>query len=393
MPKSFRTVEITQQVSYGWSPENVQKCLDGWSVVKDYAYILHDKDTRDDGSLKESHTHTMVRFNTPVPTSAIIAHINGVLGMEVIKENQLERCKKWSSAIAYLTHENVSGKHVYDRKEVVSNFDFEKEIETVLRDSDKLNIAVSGIVNGNIKPYSIPDYIEPDIYVKYKNKIEAAFDYRAKMLLQKGDRDMECIYVQGDSGVGKTTFAKQICENRHMSYFVSSGSNDVLDGYGGQDCIILDDLRPSCLSLSDLLKMLDNNTGSTVKSRYRNKVLECKLIIITTTKDVDTFFNEVFENENETRVQLKRRCKTLIKMSSDRIVFYAYSERTKEYMVLSETPNVVLDKYRVDSMSTEQKLDYVAELIGASGDMVQALKKGMHDGDFVTVSDEELPYK
>ena len=44
-------------------------------------------------------------------------------------------------------------------------------------------------------------------------------------------------------------------------------------------------------------------------------------------------------------------------------------------------------------MSTEEKLDYVAELIGASGDMVQALKNGIHDGDFVTVSDEELPYK
>lgn len=39
--------------------------------------------------------------------------------------------------------------------------------------------------------------------------------------------------------------------------------------------IILVDLRPSCMGLSDLLKMLDNNTSSTVKSRYKNKVLEC----------------------------------------------------------------------------------------------------------------------
>ena len=45
--------------------------------------------------------------------------------------------------------------------------------------------------------------------------------------------------------------------------------------------LILDDLRPSCIGLSDLLKMLDNHTSSSVKSRYYNKVLECKLIIIT----------------------------------------------------------------------------------------------------------------
>lgn len=88
---------------------------------------------------------------------------------------------------------------------------------------------------------------------------------------------MEAMYFYGDSGTGKTTYAKQLCEKKNYSYFVSSGSNDVLDGYAGQDVIILDDLHPSSVGLSDLLKMLDNNTASTVKSRYYNNVLECKL--------------------------------------------------------------------------------------------------------------------
>ena len=95
---------------------------------------------------------------------------------------------------------------------------------------------------------------------------------------------MNCIFITGASGTGKSTYAKQIASENNLSVYISSGSNDVLDDYQGQDCIILDDLRPSCMGLSDLLKMLDNNTASTVKSRYKNKVLECKMIIITTTR-------------------------------------------------------------------------------------------------------------
>ncbi|MGM8317295.1 AAA family ATPase, partial [Clostridium perfringens] len=83
---------------------------------------------------------------------------------------------------------------------------------------------------------------------------------------------MECYFVTGKSGTGKTTYAKQLAKEKGYSVYISSGSNDVLDSYQGQDCIILDDLRPSCMGLSDLLKMLDNNTSSTVKSRYKNKV-------------------------------------------------------------------------------------------------------------------------
>lgn len=96
-----------------------------------------------------------------------------------------------------------------------------------------------------------------------------------------------------------------MCEDKGYSVFVSSGSNDVLDGYAEQDCIILDDLRPSCMGLSDLLKMLDNNTASTVKSRYKNKVLECKLIIVTSVLKIDEFFNGVFKEQKEPIVQLK----------------------------------------------------------------------------------------
>ena len=38
-----------------------------------------------------------------------------------------------------------------------------------------------------------------------------------------------------------------------------------------EDVLILDDLRDSDFKFTDLLKILDNHTKSTVKSRYHNK--------------------------------------------------------------------------------------------------------------------------
>lgn len=53
MPKSYRTCEIVQQIEY-LTEEQIEKGLDH-NAVKDYAYILHDKDENKDGELK-NHT-------------------------------------------------------------------------------------------------------------------------------------------------------------------------------------------------------------------------------------------------------------------------------------------------------------------------------------------------
>lgn len=50
MPKSYRTCEIVQQIEY-LTEEQIEKGLDH-NAVKDYAYILHDKDENKDGELK-----------------------------------------------------------------------------------------------------------------------------------------------------------------------------------------------------------------------------------------------------------------------------------------------------------------------------------------------------
>ena len=123
VPKSFKTVEIMQQCVYGFTLDYVKDLVKNWSVIKDYAFILHDKDYRPDGSPREPHIHLMLRFNNSVPTSAILAKLKGVCEVQ-----QLEKMKSWNKAMAYLTHDTPAaksqGKHHYDDSEVCSNFSF-----------------------------------------------------------------------------------------------------------------------------------------------------------------------------------------------------------------------------------------------------------------------------
>ena len=69
MPKSYKTCEIMQQLEY-MTEEQIEKGLDH-NAVKDYAYILHDKDKDKDGNQKKPHWHICIRFKDSVPTESI----------------------------------------------------------------------------------------------------------------------------------------------------------------------------------------------------------------------------------------------------------------------------------------------------------------------------------
>lgn len=340
--KSFKTCEIMQQLEY-IDMDIVNAGLKDNSI-KDYAYIVHDKDTyeAEDGSVKPKapHIHLMLRLNDSRKVSTI-ANLFGVQSQYVgsIKG-------KFADAIKYLTHMNAPHKFQYHDDDVVSNFDFKNERVMGSFDFRKSEI-INGIADGTIREFNYFDYITAEENSKYKRDIENTFKYRSdKLRNQEVNKKMEVIYIQGASGAGKSTMAKEFAKTAGFSVFVSSGSNDIMDGYAGQDCIILDDLRASCMALTDLLKMLDNNTQSTIKSRYRNKVLECKMIIITTVQSLEAFYKNVFQDENEPIVQFKRRCKTLVRMNKETIQTYAYLDDLDEYILITDVKNDVLAKYQ-----------------------------------------------
>jgi hypothetical protein len=321
-----------------------------------YAYIRHDKDD------KKEHVHVDIKTKDSCKSDDVARWFG-------VNENVVGKAKskggddlKWAHMLKYLTHENAPEKHQYEENLVTSNFQWKKAKE-VVNNQARLNDIIQNIASGVIREYNYTKHISDVEYIKFSRQIEKAFNYR-KDKLRGVERDMECIFITGDSATGKTSYAKLICEEKGYSYFVSSGSNDVLDGYMGEDVIILDDLRPSCLGLSDLLKMLDNNTASSVKSRYKNKILECRMIIVTTVLPIDTFFSNVFTEEKETIIQLKRRCKTYIHMFSDTMNIYLYDDILRDYDIPFSAKNPIANKYKAVKLNRKEKLEKMKKLLG-----------------------------
>lgn len=396
---NLKLMEIVSDTDH-MGDEQISKGITS-NYVQDWFYILHDKDTytaEDEkknaehkaGMLKKAHYHIYLRLKD----STNIKYIAAAFG---VPENFVCRVAgRWVDAMLYATHRNALDKYQYSDEEVVSNFDFttSRDKEAKKKNDNKvLDSIIDKIDAGELREYNLADYVSMKDYVKYEKAIKKAFDYRAQRIAERKDREMNCIYICGDSGTGKTTYAKQIAEEKHMSYYVSSGSNDILDGYKGQDCLILDDLRPSCMGLSDLLKMLDNNTASSVKSRYRNKVLECKLIIITTTLDINTFFKNVFSEEEETIVQLKRRCSMYIRMTLDKMIISMYQPDIRDYVPVTEYANPVSEKFAPVARTEEECLNYIENMLGSTLVGVKNIRNLYHSRELEPIPDTTDPFK
>ncbi|QKX95696.1 MAG: replication initiator protein [Rapeseed phyllody phytoplasma] len=340
------------------------------NAIQNYAFILHDKDIYQNekeaqlngkkiGDLKTPHWHIYLRFNNAYDVKHIAQWFN-------TEENFVSKIKgRFSDALMYMIHANRTDKHQYDEREVVSDFDWKSEAQQDIflrkyKIDTRLKDILTKIHSGEIKEYNITNYISIIEHNIYSAAIEKAFKYRTNTL--KGiERNMECVFITGMSGSGKTTLAKKIAKEKNYQTYISSGSNDVLDDYQGQECIILDDLRSNCLGLTDLLKMLDNNTSYSVKSRYKNKVLECKLIIITTVKSIDDFFEDIFKKD-ESIIQLKRRCKLHISLDSKYISYSMWNPVKMEYEKPFKKPNNLLNKFQIKALSKKEQKEFIKKI-------------------------------
>lgn len=341
----IKKVEIMQYEPY-INEEQIKQGLKDRACIKKYAYIRHDKDTytKEDeeknckhkaGTLKSPHWHIMLQFSDSQDTKYIAKWFD-------VEEQYVQKSVSgnYNSILKYLVHENATGKVRYDANLVVANFDYVAFIEAGDKSARQVEI-VKLIENGTIREYNYMEYMTTFEYHKYKSLINDAFEYRRDKLANKSDRELDVVYVQGASGTGKTSFAKWLCKQKGYSHFISSTGDDILDGYKGQDCIILDDIRSTTMRFSDFVKMIDNNTNSLVKSRYYNKSMtECKLLIITTVYSIEKFY-KLFEEDDEPRLQFERRCKILIKLGEEYFTAYQFNRATCKYEYTADYKNPV----------------------------------------------------
>lgn len=376
MPKTVRSCEIVTRLENDdgemlFDLDNLSQVLnDKGNCIKEYAYIIHDKDkyTHSDekrnpehkeGTLKPKHIHLILRFNRNQPQQ-----FSSIAKWFDIPENFVSKIHgSFADGVMYLIHANAPDKFQYDIEEVTSNFNVQTIIEHE-KDKNKLDDILQKILSGEIREYNKTIEIDNLLLVYQTRKINEAFKIRSEYLqATQKDRNTTVIYITGTSGAGKTTLAKMIAKENNLDYFISSGSRDIMDGYCQQPCLICDDIRPSCLGLSDLLKMLDPHTASSVNSRYKNKFLNAELIILTSVLPIDEFYHNVFENENEPITQLKRRCKLYVSMDKKTIKIRQWDDVIMMYLESIEYENFIIRQYDLEKMiDTESPREKIEKL-------------------------------
>ena len=289
-----------------------------YTTIKKWCYIEHDKDDT------RSHYHIGLHFGgASVSTKQVAEWFQlGYVdkdGVEHTGENFVERvkCKRWSGIVTYLIHgqDSQQNKYQYPISEVHANFDIESEIanEKILGNFEQYSYAQQ-LQHVNSLPLSEK--------AQAHSKLKKLWELQCQILTLNTDRNIQVIFITGKGGTGKTYIAKKLLTSQNYDFCVSSSSNDPFQDYLGQKGIILDDMRDTAFAFEDLLKLLDNNTSSSVKSRFSNKVFNGEMLIITSSVPLVYWYKELRYDKNETLQQLYRRISCYVIVTETEITVF-----------------------------------------------------------------------
>ena len=287
---------------------DIQEIIKSHKTIKQWAYMLHDKDDT------APHYHIYLNFGSSGVDTKQVGEWFG------LQESQVEKIKgRKTDALEYLTHANDTQKYKYQYSpsEVIANFDVGTEITNAKILGDFKNFSYAQQLE---YVDSLPKGEKTSAY----SKLKKLWEIHCQMLTLNPDRQIDVVFIQGKGGTGKTYYAKKLCRSMDYDFYVSSSSNDPFQDYLGQKVIILDDLRDDVFSFADLLKILDNNTASTMKSRFSNKVFNGEMIIITTEVPLCLWFKEMqyYPRGQESLYQLYRRISSYVKVTKNEIHVY-----------------------------------------------------------------------
>lgn len=298
-----------------------------------WAYIVHDKDSDDEGAVIKAHVHLMMRFSNPRSIDSIAKKLSD-------EPQRLENMSKFGnpdSGFAYLVHatENSCEKYQYNSDDVVANFDFsnfirERKAKSKVKNQGTIKARVNqvidemyaGLITKSEARIKIGN-MGGSVLAMYDDKLEKAFNAKLKIEAEKWQENKiknhekkDIYWIFGESGTGKSSLAKKIAYERTDSVFVSGASNDPFQGYEQEEAVILDELRPSVFEYSDLLRMLDPYSfDATTKARYRNTYLTADTIIITSPFNPILFYKGYKASKTDSVNQLLRRISLVIRMT------------------------------------------------------------------------------
>lgn len=300
--------------------------------------------------LKEPHIHVLFKTKESQDVETI-ANAIGVAPeyIEFAKQGKYV----YSNMLAYLIHAKDKQKHQYSPDEVLTlvgvdykthfaNLSSQWKIGAMKKTAnqkihnltdEQLDSVINKILGQEIsydEILAVPEYKKAYIY--NKQLFDRAFEMVAEdkyKTFEKNITDKKIeklsIYIYGETGKGKTKFARELAERiRNFIYVytgetwdsVSLASKNPFDDYNGEEIIILDDFRENTLEFNECLKVFGPNEIAPAAARYKNKKIYFHVAIITTTKKPGMLFKKAREEDLENIHQFKRRMSFMIDVNS-----------------------------------------------------------------------------
>lgn len=309
---------------------------------KDKVLIWNPKELRNDSKDKAEHIHALLKFEKGASLSKIALAVK-------VEAQYFEKLKSgrygYENCLAYLVHAKDETKYQYQPEEVITvkgedyTSIYHRSMETWIRGratkkAKETNLSIDWLIEqileGKITKSNImltDKYYA--IYGQHKRKINEALEtagerksYRTISELEAGKFKKTILFINAESGAGKTQFSKKLItlfQDIALSFgqawdFCVTASTNAFDEYNGQEILFLDDVKGDSLTVSDWLKLLDPYMISPISARYHNKMGSAKVIIITNTKEPISFFKQSKGSIGEDLGQFIRRIDYLIEI-------------------------------------------------------------------------------
>ena len=317
--KRFRQFMFVQDVEHmNFKFEELPNILKSESSrLSEWAYIKHNHDEKAKSDKEDTkvrdHIHVVLKYRNP----QTVAHVAKLF------KDKSNNVQIWigriNNAYSYLVHntDNATSKYQYSIEDVKASFDFKKRIKDIeenvsLAKQRNIKEAINGFAEGDIDYKELIETLGIVNVAKNRNLIDSIQKIREQVIQhewwnQFNGKQMASLWLWGEAGVGKTTYAERILSNE--KYIVLGNSNDYFQYYNGEHYIILNDLRPGDLKYADLLRILDPYAIKYTFGRYHNHPLLAEMIIITTPYSPREFYKNtrIANRKIDSLTQLQRR--------------------------------------------------------------------------------------
>lgn len=356
---NIRIMSVNETVENGrveYVKDDIYNIIKEWSESCSFIYWMIEHSADDEVSC--THWHIVLKFKSPMPWDNV---------KKKFPYGYIETCKTGiKNCVQYLIHLNDKSKVQYSWDDVITNCDDMTpfKVRTASQSDCEIEYYIDLIEKGLIREYNQFDKIPISIWSRNKSVIGNALTYYREKIYMDKNRQIRVVFMSGNTGTGKTTFAKKYCETMNKSYSVSSSSNDPFQDYKGEDVLILDDLRQETFAFADLLKILDNHTKSTMTSRFHNKAFIGDTIIITSHRPLSDWYMNI---ESEDKHQLYRRIQEQFKFYSDDVIkAYIYDEEKHKYEHVKTFKNT----FKVKDKCRSSVLNEMLEMMGDEANIV-----------------------